>query len=45
MMHYTMVKTSFFNGVKHPSIAIWHQNDELEIVKEFGYEEFKAKLS
>lgn len=45
MMHYTMVKTTFFNGVKHPNIAIWHKDDTLEIVKEFGYEEFKAKLS
>jgi len=45
MMHYTMVKTTFFNGVKHPNIAIWHTNNELEIVKTFTYEEFKGKLS
>ncbi len=45
MMHYTMVKTTFFNGVKHPNIAIWRQDNRLEVVKTFGYEEFKAKLS
>lgn len=45
MMHYTMVKTTFFNGVKHPDIAIWHQDDTYEVVKKFGYEEFKNKLS
>ena len=45
MMHYTMVKTTFFNGVKHPDIAIWHQDDTYEVVKKFGYEAFKNKLS
>jgi carboxynorspermidine decarboxylase len=45
MMHYTMVKTTFFNGVKHPNICIWHKDDTLEVVKTFGYEEFKSKLS
>jgi carboxynorspermidine decarboxylase len=45
MIHYTMVKTSFFNGVRHPDIGIWHQSGEYELVKRFGYEEFKAKLS
>ena len=45
MIHYTMVKTSFFNGVKHPDIGIWHQGGDYEIVREFGYDQFKAKLS
>jgi carboxynorspermidine decarboxylase len=44
MMHYTMVKTTFFNGVKHPSIGIW-KNDKFNLVKEFGYESFRDKLS
>jgi carboxynorspermidine decarboxylase len=43
MIHYTMVKTTFFNGVKHPSIGIW-KNDEFQLVKEFNYEDFKNKL-
>ena len=45
MIHYTMVKTTFFNGVKHPSIAIWHENQSLEVVRSFTYEQFKDKLS
>ncbi|THF68834.1 carboxynorspermidine decarboxylase [Deinococcus sp. Arct2-2] len=45
MIHYTMVKTSFFNGVKHPDIGILREGGRYEVVKSFGYEEFKAKLS
>ncbi|WP_291431358.1 carboxynorspermidine decarboxylase [Deinococcus sp.] len=45
MIHYTMVKTTFFNGVKHPDIGILHVDGSYECVKSFGYEEFKAKLS
>ncbi|NQU52508.1 MAG: carboxynorspermidine decarboxylase [Bacteroidetes bacterium] len=45
MIHYTMVKTSMFNGVNHPAIAIWKENDTLEIIREFGYEDFKGRLS
>ncbi len=45
MIHYTMVKTTMFNGVKHPSIAIWDTNDSLRIVREFGYEDFKNRMS
>ena len=45
MIHYTMVKTSFFNGVKHPDIGIWHANGQYELVKQFSYEEYRAKLS
>jgi len=44
-MHYTMVKATTFNGVKLPSIAIRKSNDEIEILKEFGYEDFKERLS
>lgn len=45
MIHYTMVKTTTFNGVRHPDIAIWHEDDTLEIVREFGYEDYKNRLS
>jgi carboxynorspermidine decarboxylase len=45
MIHYTMVKTTMFNGVKHPAIAIWTENDQLKIVREFQYEDFKGRLS
>jgi carboxynorspermidine decarboxylase len=45
MLHYTMVKTTFFNGVEHPSIGILRRSGEFELVKSFTYEEFKARLS
>lgn len=45
MIHYTMVKTTFFNGVKHPDIGILREGGRYEVIKSFGYEEFKAKLS
>jgi len=44
MIHYTMVKTTFFNGVKHPSIGIW-KNNRFNLVKKFSYESFRDKLS
>lgn len=45
MIHYTMVKTTMFNGVNHPAIAIWTENNQLKIVREFRYEDFKGRLS
>lgn len=45
MIHYTMVKTTTFNGVRHPDIAIWHEDDTLEIVRRFDYEDYKNRLS
>ena len=45
MIHYTMVKTTMFNGVSHPSIAISGKDGELRIVREFGYEDFKNRMS
>lgn len=45
MIHYTMVKTTMFNGVKHPSIAILRSDGELEMVRMFGYEDFKNRMS
>ena len=45
MIHYTMVKTTMFNGVEHPSIAIWHKDDKLEVVRNFGYEDYRDRMS
>ncbi len=44
-MHYTMVKATTFNGVKLPSIAIQRKDGTVEVVREFGYEDFKHRLS
>lgn len=45
MIHYTMVKTSTFNGVKHPSIGILRHDGSFELIREFGYDDFKNRLS
>lgn len=45
MIHYTMVKTTTFNGVKHPSIGMWDQNQRPVIFRTFSYEDFKNRLS
>jgi len=44
-MHYTMVKATTFNGIKLPSIAIEKTDGTVEILREFGYEDFKNRLS
>ena len=46
MAHYTMVKTTTFNGINLPSIALWDsRTDELNVIREFGYTDFKQRLS
>ncbi len=45
MIHYTMVKTTMFNGVNHPIIAIWTESNHLKVIREFHYEDFKRRLS
>ena len=45
MSHYSMVKNNTFNGMKLPSICIARQSGDVEVVKEFGYEDFKGRLS
>lgn len=44
MMHYTMVKTTTFNGVGLPSMGIWKESNEFELFKTFGYETFKDRI-
>ena len=44
MIHYTMVKTTTFNGVGLPSIGIWQENDEFRLLKTFGYETYKDRI-
>jgi carboxynorspermidine decarboxylase len=45
MIHYTMVKTTMFNGVRHPSIAILDTDGNLRIVRTFGYEDYRNRMS
>jgi carboxynorspermidine decarboxylase len=46
MAHYTMVKTTTFNGVKLPALALYNsQTGALRVVKRFSYEDFRNRLS
>lgn len=45
MIHYTMVKTTFFNGVNHPSIGTWNDKTGFKLVRKFEFDDYKNKLS
>ena len=44
MLHYTTVKTCMFNGIGHPSLALAHTDGELEILREYSYEDYKNRM-
>jgi carboxynorspermidine decarboxylase len=45
MGHYTMVKTTMFNGVKHPAMAVWDPaSGGVRVVRRFTYEDFRSRL-
>jgi carboxynorspermidine decarboxylase len=45
MAIYTMVKNNTFNGMNLPDILLWREDGEIELVRRFGYEDFKMRLS
>ena len=44
MIHYTTVKTTMFNGIQHPSIALWHEDGQLEVLREYRYEDYRDRM-
>lgn len=44
MAIYSMCKNNTFNGIGLPSIAVMHGDEEIEIIKRFGYEDFKCRV-
>jgi carboxynorspermidine decarboxylase len=44
MMHYTMVKSTMFNGVVHPSIGILKTDGTFELWRQFSYEDYRARV-
>jgi carboxynorspermidine decarboxylase len=44
MMSYTMVKTTFFNGLNQPSIGILDKNDAFKLVRKFSFADYKKRL-
>jgi len=45
MIHYTMVKSSMFNGVPHPSIGMWCENGEFKLLRAFDYLDYKNRMA
>jgi carboxynorspermidine decarboxylase len=45
MAHYTMVKNTTFNGVQLPAIVLLRASGDYEVVREFGYEDYRDRLS
>lgn len=45
MIHYTIVKSTMFNGIPHPTLALWTQNNQLDIYRQFDYEDYKNRMS
>ena len=44
MIHYTTVKTCTFNGISHPSIGMLHSDGHLEVLRRFGYEDYRNRM-
>jgi carboxynorspermidine decarboxylase len=45
MAVYTMVKGNSFNGIDLPAIAVTDKNHQITVIKQFGYQDFKGRLS
>lgn len=44
MIHYTTVKTNMFNGIPHPSLVLLRENGEEELLRRFGYEDYRDRM-
>ncbi|MDR3219054.1 MAG: carboxynorspermidine decarboxylase [Dysgonamonadaceae bacterium] len=44
MIHYTIVKTTMFNGIPHPVLCLRKTDNSLEIYRDFGYEDYKKRM-
>lgn len=45
MIHYTMVKTTMFNGVRHPSYGMWTASQQFKLIRKFDYADYKNRMS
>ena len=44
MLHYTAVKTTMFNGIHHPSIALLHTDGELEHLRDYSFSDYRSRM-
>jgi carboxynorspermidine decarboxylase len=45
MIHYTLVKTTMFNGVPHPDLYLWRTDGSPEVYRRFTYEDYKCRMA
>ncbi len=45
MIHYTIVKTTMFNGVSHPSLGLWTLDNEFVMYRSYDYDDYKHRMS
>lgn len=44
MMHYTLVKTTMFNGVPHPALGLWQTDNTFKLWREFTYQDYRNHM-
>ena len=44
MIHYTMVKTTMFNGVSHPQIVLYTSEGEYRVLRRYDYNDYKQRM-
>ena len=45
MIHYTTVKTTMFNGIHHPALAMWGCDGQAHLFRQFSYEDYRDRMS
>ncbi len=45
MIHYTTVKTTMFNGISHPALALWSTQQKAILLRDFSYEDYRDRMS
>lgn len=45
MIHYTTVKTTMFNGISHPSLALQRTDGSVEILRQYSYDDYKSRMA
>lgn len=44
MIHYTTVKTTMFNGIHHPSLYLQREDGEMQLLRQYGYEDYRDRM-
>lgn len=44
MIHYTTVKTTMFNGIHHPAIAMLRADHSVDVLRRFSYEDYRDRM-